>query len=55
MQLSKKNLQAVGYRGFPRHRRVSWGILPTPDYRVMKVWIARMGSYPRGFTGGIGL
>ena len=40
--------KVVGCRGFPRHRRVSWGILPTQEYRGKEVGIARMGSCPRG-------
>src|SRR3954466_5831864 len=39
---TRRTSKAVGCRGFPRHRRIFRGILPTQEYRVMEVGIARM-------------
>ena len=52
MQAGKKNLQSSR---LPRISKTSGsirGILPTQEYRVMKVGIARMGIYPWGFIRG---
>ena len=55
MRAGKKNLQSSR---LPRISRKSEGIpryLANTRVSGNEVWIARMGSYPWGFTGGTGL